>query len=130
MIKLLLLVAVLLIMSSQPAFGQFLDPDRCLTCHDKRDHAAFAMAGDVAAGVIFHKPWQRLAVVGSLGVLFELGALDAELSKPAANRCTPGLCFGLLDLAADMTGAVVSELLIHRLMRKSRKRRPNLGLPD
>jgi len=130
MIKLLLLVAVLLIMSSQPAFGQFLDPDRCLTCHDKRDHAALAMAGDAAAGVIFHKPWQRLAVVGSLGVLFELGALDAELSKPAANRCTPGLCFGLLDLAADMTGAVVSELLIHRLIFKPRKRRPKLGFTD
>ena len=44
MLKLLLLVAVLLIVSSQPAFGQFLDPDRCLTCRDKRDHAALGMA--------------------------------------------------------------------------------------
>jgi hypothetical protein len=82
----------------------FFDPDRNWKSPDKAGHAA---AGFVAAMFfgLFASPLAILGLVLLAGAAFELGQWDATRNLPGALQ--PGHGFGLLDLAADLAGALV-----------------------
>jgi hypothetical protein len=93
-----------------------LDPDRCMTCRDKWEHAASGAAVDIAIRTWparQWRPWQRVAAVAALGFAFEVGQLDDATTSDGRGK--PGHGFSYRDLTADIVGALVSEAVGARL---------------
>lgn len=115
--KTTLLVLVLLALCGRPVAAQVLDPDRCWTCSDSRQHFAGGAVLDVGLHVLpkhWVKGWgdtpvRRVAVVTIVGAIFEAGQYDAVRGTPNAGQ--RGYGFGLKDLGCDLLGAVAGELL-------------------
>lgn len=110
------LVVVALLLASAPAGAQFLDPDRDWTSFDKGQHV---LAG-AAIGSLVRGPWiadgwrdtalKRIAWAAVIGASYELSQyVEAE---QAGTLGSPGYGFSLLDLTADIAGALAAELLV------------------
>lgn len=108
---LLVAAALALAPGAARAQGFTFDPDRCFTCRDSREHAAAGAAIDVAAQVVGwpKKPWQRVALVAAIGAVYEVGEEEGTRGTEYAGQ--PGYGFGLKDLACDVAGALVAELV-------------------
>lgn len=118
------IVAVLLAVMATPAPAQYLDPDHCLTCRDKREHFAAGAGLDLlargpwVARSFRDKPWKRVALTGVVATSWEVLEMFQDRRDGKAGR--PGYGFGPLDIAATVAGAATTEVLAglaHRLRR-------------
>src|ERR1043166_8994110 len=72
------IVAILLAVMATPAPAQYLDPDHCLPCRDKREHFAAGAGLDLlargpwVARSFRDKPWKRLALTGVVATSWEV----------------------------------------------------------
>jgi hypothetical protein len=96
------------ILAAAPAAAQQWDPDRCLTCHDSQLHFVAGASIDVAAHIILPKTtiWQRLAVVATIALAYELGQ---ESATRTAGIHGPGYGLGPKDWALTVAGGAVLE---------------------
>ena len=88
---------------------KFFDPDRRVFSADKLGHL---IGGCGAALVVLpFVSWPlALGIVAVVGAIFELGQWDGVRGTPYLGQ--PGYGFGLLDLTADLVGALVAILLV------------------
>lgn len=109
-----IVVAFLLLTSTAQA--QFLDPDRCWTCADSRQHMAGGALLDAGlqslprSWTLTNTPGKRIALVAVAGMVYEAGQWDAHRGDGLNGH--PGYGFGLKDAACNVIGAVVTEGLI------------------
>ena len=110
------------------ASAQWLDPDRCVTCPDKRIHFAAGAGLDllargpwVAKGFHDHA-WKRVLVTATVAASWEM--VDALEARREGKAGQPGYGFGPLDLAATIAGAVATEAVqgVGRMLVKRRPR--------
>lgn len=103
-------VVLLLGLLAAPLAAQQIDPDWCLTCRDSRDH--FLAGGGVALGARLvlpkARPWQRVAVVATVALAYELG--QEGVAKPNGLR-GPGYGISPKDWLLTVAGGVLVELL-------------------
>ena len=122
----LVLPAALGIASVTPRAGvaQFLDPDNKILCWRCNSHDAHFAGGAVTDAALHVMPfvktsWEtpvgRVAVVAVAGVGWEL--VDYARCRQTRSCGRPDTGFGLVDLAYDVTGAAVIELVIAGLKR-------------
>jgi len=113
--KIIILLAALLLVPVGLS-GQFLDPDRCWTCQDKAQHAVSGAALDLfVRGPWIAKPWRneawkRVLWVVVIGAAYE--GVQYDEARRAGKLGQPGYGFSLLDLAADVGGAILIEIII------------------
>ena len=106
----LVVVCLLYGCGSAVSAHSLLDPDRCMLCRDKWEHAGSGAAVDIAIRAWPARqwqPWQRVAAVAVLGVAFEVGQVDDATTSNGRGK--PGHGFSVRDLTADVVGAVVTE---------------------
>ena len=109
------LIGALLAALAVPASAQYLDPDRCVTCVDKREHFAGGMALDVLARGPWiarsfrDQAWKRVAITTVVATSWELIEMFQDRKDGKAGR--PGYGFGPLDVAATVAGSVATEVL-------------------
>jgi hypothetical protein len=109
----LLVMMSLLALGAASARAQWLDPDRCWTCLDKRLHVAagavvvVAVRGPWTAPAWRNTPLKRVALTCAVGAAYEAIQVGEAI---AARRWGPGRGFSPLDLAADCVGAAALEL--------------------
>lgn len=120
--------AMMLLAAAPPLFAQWLDPDHCITCPDKRIHFAAGVGLDLltrgpwVAKSFHNRPWKRIAWTATVAASWEMvDALEARREGKAGRR---GYGFGPFDLAATVAGAVFVEG-VQALTHKLRRRRPN-----
>ena len=112
--------------AARPVSAQWLDPDHCVTCPDKRIHFAAGAGLDLLArgpwlSKGFHDhAWKRVLVTATVAASWEM--VDALEARREGKAGRPGYGFGPVDLAATITGAVATEAL-QGLARKLVKRR-------
>lgn len=111
--KISALIVVALLAGSGAAAQVRWDPDRCLTCPDSRAHFAAGAGIDVAARIVVPKAnrWQRLAIVATIALAYELGQ---ESTSRSAGVSGPGYGLGPKDWALGVAGAGLLELLWRR----------------
>jgi hypothetical protein len=119
----LVAVGLLLGLGSGVSAQSLLDPDRCMSCRDKWEHAGAGAA--VAAAVRVWpgrhwQPWQRVAAVAALGFAFEAGQADDAMTSNARGKSGHG--FSPRDLTADIVGAVIEEAVAAGLRHVFRAR--------
>ncbi|HEY6159235.1 MAG TPA: hypothetical protein VIV88_17440 [Gemmatimonadales bacterium] len=120
----MLVLALSVVGARAPA--QWLDPDACVTCPDKRIHFAAGVGLDVLArGPWVAKPfhdhaWKRVLITATVAASWEM--LDALEARREGKAGRPGYGFGPLDFAATVAGAASAEAL-QALARKFLKRR-------
>jgi hypothetical protein len=113
--------------AASPVSAQWLDPDRCFTCPDKRIHFAAGAGLDLLArgpwvSKGFHDhAWKRVLVTATVAATWEM--MDALEARREGKAGRPGYGFGPVDLAATIAGAVAVEA-VQGLGRKLVKRRP------
>jgi len=102
--------------------AQFLDPDKCWTCSDTREHFAggaildLAVRGPWVAESFRNRLWKREAMVCTIGATYEaLQYFEAKANNKLGER---GYGFSLKDLAADCLGALAMEGIIHITQKK------------
>jgi hypothetical protein len=108
-------IVMLLAGIAAPVSAQYLDPDRCFTCVDKREH----FTGGVALDVLARGPWiarsfrdqawKRVAITTVVATSWELIEMFQDRKDGKAGR--PGYGFGPLDVAATVAGSVATEVL-------------------
>jgi hypothetical protein len=101
--------------TASPTSAQYLDPDRCITCQDKREHFAAGVGLDLLA----HGPWvsqsfrdaawKRVALTAVVATAWEV--FQGFEARRNGNVGRPGYGFGSLDIAASVAGAVTSEIV-------------------
>jgi hypothetical protein len=112
--------------AARPVSAQWLDPDACVTCPDKRIHFAAGVGLDMLArGPWVAKPfhdhaWKRVLITATVAASWEM--LDALEARREGKAGRPGYGFGPLDFAATVAGAASAEAL-QALARKFLKRR-------
>ena len=96
-----------------PARSQVLDPDRCWRCRDTGEHVAAGLALDLTmrSGIVAvswrRSAWRRVALVAAVGTVYE--AVETVASWQNGRLGESGHGFGLKDLTATVTGALVAE---------------------
>lgn len=122
-----IIVLALSTASGRHAAGQWLDPDRCVTCPDKRIHFAAGAGLDLVwrgpwVAKAFHdSPWKRIAMTATVATAWEI--MDALEARREGKAGRPGYGFGPLDLAATVAGTATAEglqALVHRVFRRRR----------
>ena len=105
------LLVLLLCAGAVPVAAQQMDPDSCWTCRDSREHFAAGAGIAVATRIVLPKTSvvQRLLVVGTVALAYELGQESASRSAGVSGR---GYGLGLKDWALGVAGAAVVELVI------------------
>lgn len=88
---------------------RFFDPDRRIVSRDKLFHAVGGFFVFVALNLVT-APLTAFVFTLLLGATFELGQWDA--SRGTAQAGQAGYGFGLLDLAADLVGALFALVLM------------------
>jgi hypothetical protein len=112
--------------TASTATAQYLDPDRCLTCQDKREHFAAGAGLDLLARGPWVSPsfrnaaWKRVALTTVVAVSWEV--LEAADARRDGDIGRPGYGFGLLDIAATVAGAATVEALSGIARRFVRRR--------
>jgi hypothetical protein len=112
--------------TASPATAQYLDPDRCLTCQDKREHFAAGAGLDLLARGPWVSPsfrdaaWKRLAITAVVATSWEV--LEAADARRDGDIGRSGYGFGLLDIAATVAGAATVEALSGIARRIVRRR--------
>ena len=103
-------LALALLLFATPLQGQWLDPDNCWTCQDSKQHFVSGALLDTGFHAIFPRTrfWERIGLVTLTGVVWEFAQADVARS---ANLHGVGCGFGFKDLALDMAGALVGEVL-------------------
>lgn len=112
--KISALIVAAALFAATPAAAQIRwDPDRCLTCPDSRAHFAAGAGIDLAARIVVPKAtrWQRLAIVATIALAYELGQ---ESISRSAGVSGPGYGLGPKDWALGVAGAGLLELLWRR----------------
>lgn len=104
---------------ASPAAAQQWDPDRCLTCKDSWQHAAAGAGIDVAAQILLprSRTWQRLAIVGTIAIAYELGQ---ESTSRSAGVHGPGYGLGPKDLLMGLAGAAAVEFVWNEIRPRRR----------
>ena len=111
--------------------AQWLDPDACVTCADKRIHFAAGVGLDLLArgpwvATPFHDhAWKRVLVTATVAASWEM--LDALEARREGKAGRPGYGFGPLDFAATVAGAATAEALQalgHKILRRRRTPSP------
>ena len=121
------MVVLALSVAGARAPAQWLDPDACVTCPDKRIHFAAGVGLDLLArGPWVAKPfhdhaWKRVLMTATVAASWEM--LDALQARREGKAGRPGYGFGPLDFAATVAGAATAEAL-QALGRKILRRRP------
>ena len=106
---------LLLAAAASPVRAQWLDPDDCWSCLDKRLHFVAGAAIDVAVrGPWITKSWRnsalkRIMLTCAVGAAYE-GVQMVEAW--AENNSGPGYGFSPLDLAATCSGALGMEITV------------------
>jgi len=122
-------IAALLAALAAPAAAQYLDPDHCVTCRDKREHFAAGVGLDLlargpwVARSFRDKPWKRVALTGVVATSWEVLEMFQARRDGTAGR--PGYGFSPLDIAATVAGAATTEG-----SRWSRAQAPQALTPD
>lgn len=100
----------------------FLDPDRRIASVATLQHFALLGAGVMGALSLFFPPKPALALTVAFGVAWELAQWDTcrslracHVNDDLARGFRPGYGFSLLDLAADVAGALVVYLAVIRM---------------
>lgn len=98
----------------------FFDPDRNVFAEDKLEHFAAMLVLAFLLRILFLPP-AVLLICFLVACAFEMGQFDLARQVPAfhddapvgslVRPFRPGYGFGLLDVAAGMTGALVGILL-------------------
>lgn len=105
-----------------PAHAQaqrlIIDPDWRIWARDSREHLAAGAGIDVAAQLVLpkSKTWQRLAIVGTIALAYELGQESTSRSAGVHGR---GYGLGPKDWAMGMAGAALLELVFPKRRRRS-----------
>lgn len=119
-------VAALLAAMGAPATAQYLDPDHCFTCRDKREHFAAGVGLDLlargpwVARSFRDKPWKRVALTGVVATSWEVLEMFQDRRDGKAGH--PGYGFGPLDIAATIAGAATTEVLAALVQKVHRRR--------
>lgn len=85
--KYLLFMLALLVFTPTKSQAQWLDPDKCWTCVDSREHFGAGAAIDLGLQVfpntwqVSNKPWKRVALVALVGAVYEAGQADVAHSQ-------------------------------------------------
>ena len=118
----LCLLAALL--ATQPASGQFLDPDSDWSARDTYLHAAAGASIDLAvrSGIVAQS-WRssaprRVVLVVLIGAAYE--GVETLAAWENNQLGQPGYGFGLKDLVADLAGAVIAEVAVAGVRALSR----------
>jgi len=113
--------------AGERAPAQWLDPDHCVTCPDKRIHFAAGIGLDLLArgpwvAKSFHDhAWKRVLLTATVAASWEM--VDALEARREGKAGTPGYGFGPLDLVATVAGAATAEALqalVHKLLGRRR----------
>lgn len=121
------MIVLALSAAGRDAAGQWLDPDGCVTCPDKRIHFAAGVGLDLVwrgpwVAKAFHdNPWKRIAMTATLATAWEM--MDALEARREGKAGRPGYGFGPLDLAATVAGTATAEgvqALVQRVFRRRR----------
>lgn len=113
---LLLFALLILPAKAQGQSHQFFDPDYCWSCLDSKQHFAAGVVLDIAArGPFVAKTWhdqayKRVLLVTGVGATYEL--MQYYEAKQTGHLGQPGYGFGPKDLVLDMSGAIVTEIII------------------
>lgn len=108
--------ALALLAAATPGRAQYLDPDRCLTCRDKREHFAAGAALDIlargpwVARSFRDRAWKRVAITATVAVAWEVVEMGEARRDGRAGH--PGYGFSPVDVGATVAGAVVVELVV------------------
>ena len=125
------MVVLALSLTAARAPAQWLDPDPCVTCPDKRIHFAAGVGLDLLArgpwvAKSFHdQAWKRVLVTATVAASWEM--LDALEARREGKAGRPGYGFGPLDFAATVVGAASAEALQalgHKILRRRRATSP------
>lgn len=107
--------------------AQWLDPDRCVTCRDKREHFAAGVGLDlIARGPWVARPfrdaaWKRVALTTVVAAGWEL--IEAGEARRDGRAGQPGYGFSPLDIAATAAGAVALEVVWGIARKRLRRER-------
>src|SRR5256884_8621013 len=122
------MVVLALSVAAARAPAQWLAPDACVTCPDKRMHFAAGVGLDLLArgpwvAKSFHDhAWKRVLVTATVAASWEM--LDALEARREGKAGRPGYGFGPLDFAATVAGAATAAALQARGHKILRRRRP------
>lgn len=108
----------------RPAAAQWWDPDRCVTCRDKREHFVAGVGLDLLARGPWlapsfrDRPWKRVALTGVVATSWEI--IEAAQAR-RDGKAGSGYGVSPLDIAATIAGAATLEavtVVAHKLRRR------------
>ena len=118
-------VVAVLLAAASPTHAQYLDPDACLTCQDKREHFLAGAGLDLlargpwVASSFRNTAWKRVALTTVVATSWEL--IETAQARRDGKAGQPGYGFSPLDIAATVAGAITVEgldRLLHQLIKR------------